>query len=93
MSSEKDKEWVPGPKLKGVSTSHGCIIHCTDASDDLVCIQSMESWKTLLNAATNRHHQAVLDVASNLHDGIVPNIKYHRKCRSTFTVKKLLESI
>ena len=93
MSSEKDEEWVPGPKLKGNSTSDGCIIHCTDASDDLARIQSMELWKTLLNAATIRHHQAVLDVASNLPDGVVPNIKYHRKCRSTFTMKKLLESI
>ena len=93
MSSEKDEEWVPGPKLKGNSTSDGCIIHCTDASDDLVSIQSMESWETSLNAATIRHRQTVLDVASNLLDGVVPNIKYHRKCRSTFTMKKLLESI
>ena len=80
MSSEKDEEWVPGPKLKGNSTSDGCIIHCTDASDDLVSIQSMELWKTSLNAATIRHHQAVLDVALNLPDGVVPNIKYHQRC-------------
>ena len=93
MSSEKNEEWVPGPKLKCNSTSDGCIIHCTDASDDLVGIQSMESWETSLNAATIRHRQTVLDVASNLLDGVVPNIKYHRKCRSAFTMKKLLESI
>ena len=80
MSSEKDEERVPGPKLKGNSTSDGCIIHCTNASDDLVSIQSMESWKTLLNAASIRHHQAALDVASNLPDGVFLNIKYHRKC-------------
>ena len=36
MSSEKDEEWVPGPKVKGNTTSDGCIIHCTNASDDLV---------------------------------------------------------
>ena len=59
MSSEKDEEWVPGPKLKGNSTSDGCIIHWTHASDDLVSIQSIESWNTLLNSATIRHHQAV----------------------------------
>ena len=93
MSSEKDEEWVASPKLKGNSTSDGCIVHCTDASDDLVSIPPMESWKTLLNAATIRHHQAVLDIASNLPDGVVSNIKYHRKCRSTFTMKKLVESI
>ena len=93
MSSKKDEEWVPGIKLKGNSTSDDWIIHCTDASDDLVSIQSMETCKTLLNAATIRHHQAVLDVGSNLPDGVVPNIKCHRKCRSTFTMKKLLESI
>ena len=93
MSFEKDKEWAPGPNLKSSSTSDGCIIHCTDASDDLVSIQSMETCKTLLNAATIRHHQTVLDAASNLPDVVVPNIKYHRKCRSAFTMKKLLESI
>ena len=91
MSSEKDEEWVPGPKLKG--NNDGCIIHHTNASDNLVSIQSMESWKTLLNAATIRHPQAVLNVASNLPGGVVPKIKYHQKCRSTFTMKKLLESI
>ena len=76
MSSEKDEKWVPGPKLKSNSTSDGCIIYCTDASDDLVRIQSMESWKALLNAAIIRHHQAVLEVASNLPNGVVPDIKY-----------------
>ena len=67
----------PGPKLKDNSTSDGCIIHCANASDDLVSIQSMESWKTLLNAAAIRHHQAVLDVASNLPDGVSPNTNNH----------------
>ena len=93
MSSEKNKECVPGPKLKGNSTSDSCIIHCANASDALVDIQYMESWKTLLNAATIHHHQGVLDVASNLSDGVILNIKCHRKCRSKFTMKKLLESI
>ena len=93
MSSEKDEEWVSGPKLKGNSTSDLYIVHCTNASDDLASIPSMESWKTLLNAATIRYHQAVLDIVSNLPDGVASNITYHRKCRSTFTMKKLVESI
>ena len=82
MSSEKDEEWVSGPEMKGNSTSNGCIIHCIDANNDLVSTQSMESWKILLNATTIGHHQGVLDVASNLPDSVVPNIKYYRKCRS-----------
>ena len=73
MSSEKDEEWISG-------SGDGCIIHCINASDDLVRIQSMELWKTLLNVATIRHHQAALDVASHLPDSVVPNIKHHRKC-------------
>ena len=80
MNSEKDEEWVSGPKLKGNSTSDLYIVHCTNASDDLASIPSMESWKTLLNAATIRYHQAVLDIVSNLPDGVASNIKYHRKC-------------
>ena len=92
MNPKEDEEWVPEPiKLK--ENSNDCIIHCTDAKGDLTSIESLESWTTLLNAATIHKHQAVLEVASTLADGDVPAIKYHRNCRSIFTIKKLLDNI
>lgn len=94
MDSKGDEDWVTHPaKAKPSSSSEDCIIHCTNSSDELVTIQSLESWKTLLNAATIRQHHAVLQVASTLAEGVVPDIKYHRKCRSTLTMKKLLDNI
>ena len=57
------KEWVPGPTLKGNSTSDGCIIHCTM---QVMISSAFNPWNRETHAATIRHHQAVLDVASNL---------------------------
>lgn len=95
MTNLNDEDWVPGPsnlKTKSKFTEN-CIIHCTDDNSDLVSLQSLDSWKVLLEAATTRQHEGVLKVASSLPDGVVPDIKYHRKCRSTFTMKKLLNNI
>ena len=92
MSSE-DTDWVPGPSTVKTKTTSSCLIHCTDANDNLVSLQSIESWKVLLNAARIRKHEAVLKVASSVGEGVIPGIKYHRKCRSTFTMKKLLNNI
>ena len=91
--SSKDTEWVPGPVTIKSKSSGSCIIHCTDANDNLVSLQSIESWEVLLNAARIRKHEVVLNVASSLAEGVIPDIKYHRKCRSTFTMKKLLNNI
>ena len=93
MCSKDDEEWVHGPTKSKSKSSGNCIIHCTDASDNLVSLQSIDSWEVLLKAASIRQHEAVLKVASSLPEGVMPNIQYHRKCRSTFTMKKLLKNI
>ena len=56
-------------------------------------LQSVDSGKFLLKSATIRQHEAVLIVASALPEGVAPDIKYHQRRRSTFTMKKLLNNI
>lgn len=71
-----------------------CIIHCSDDnSDDYTRLKDLESWKSLLNAARIRSHEELLSIAESTNEGEIPDIVYHRKCRSLFTMKKLLDKI
>ena len=69
-----------------------CLIHCSDDDGALVCPNSVESWKTLRRAAEIRRHEEILAIADNSPDEI-PEVCYHRKCRSIFTMKKDLDRI
>ena len=71
----------------------GCIIHCTDDNSKPATLQGLESWKTLHRAAKIRKHTKILEIANGLGEGEVPDIQYHRKCRSIFTMKKDLRAI
>ena len=70
-----------------------CIIHCTNDSSNLVNPKDEESWKTLLRAAQIQNHQEIVELSKSLSEGEVPLIYYHRKCRSIFTMKKLLDKL
>ena len=59
----------------------------------LVSPKDLDSWKSLLKAATIRNHRSLLDLAENVKEGEIPHVSYHRKCRSLFTMKRDLESI
>lgn len=54
---------------------------------------NIDSWNTLLRAAKIRGYSSILDLAKDLPGGSIPSVLYHRKCRSIFTMKKLLDSI
>ena len=69
-----------------------CLIHCSDDDGALVCPNSVESWKPLRRAAEIRRHEEILGIAVNSPDEI-PEVYYHRKCRSIFTMKKDLDRI
>ena len=75
-----------------------CII-CTQKSpsnerdDRLVSPQTYESWQTLLEAAKIRSHEPIIGIAKHLIEKEVPNVYYHRKCRSIFTMKRDLETV
>ena len=80
-------------KKKKLSIALDCMIHCTNSTDALVTLESMESLKTLLHAARIRNHQRILE-ASKDHDGKgIPFVQYHRNCWSVFTMKRDLEKI
>ena len=70
-----------------------CIIHCSDDESLLISPKDLDSWKSLLKAATVRNHRALLNLAENVKEGEIPHVSYHRKCRSLFTMKRDLESI
>jgi len=77
------------------SVKRQCIIHISSTVEDveqLVSPKTQESWLTLLEAAKVRNHAPVLELAERQTDEI-PEIYYHRKCRSLFTMKRDLETL
>lgn len=66
-----------------------CVIHYNSVSETkLVKLSSEASWKTLLQAAERRNFQPILDISSTVTDGEYPPLKYHKTCRSMFTLKR-----
>jgi len=61
-----DAEWTQGPSKPkaGSRNKKSCVIHCTNSSGDLVRLQSIESWKVVLRAATIREHDAILKISA-----------------------------
>ena len=89
MSSD-DKEELSPPKKARLE----CIIHCSNDDSELVSLQSLESWNTLYRAAQIRQHLPLLEIAKCLGEGEIPEgLRYHRRCRCIFTMKKQLDSI
>ena len=82
-------------QLKGWKNIHLIQIgsSCKRSVDDAEESNAEESWKTLLRAAEIRNHQEILELSKSLSEGEVPFIYYHRKCRSIFTMKKLLDKL
>nr|XP_032809208.1 HAUS augmin-like complex subunit 1 isoform X1 [Petromyzon marinus] len=70
-----------------------CIIHCSDDNTKLICPQTMESWQTLKRAGEVRKNTMILAITANFTEGQIPNVHYHRKCRSLFTLKRDLDKI
>ena len=71
-----------------------CIIHTETYEKDsgpLITPKDYNSWKTLLDAAQVRNYAPILEIAGRLCEREVPNICYHRQCRSRFTLKRDLE--
>ena len=95
MDDSTEEEWAVSswPKRSKKENSGNCIIHCTDDSSPLVKIQSFSSWQTLLQAARVRQHRPLLDLSETLEQNQAPDIHYHRRCRSIFTLKKSLKAL
>ena len=56
-------------------------------------MKDLESWKTVLNAATIRNHEQILDIAKPQEEGELPKPTYHRQCRSIFTQERNLDKL
>ena len=83
----------PDSNPKRPRESVDCIIHCTNDNEKLVSPQSVESWNTLVRAARIRKHSPILQLAEETAEGDIPEVYYHRRCRSSFTLKKSLDSL
>lgn len=73
-----------------------CIIHHGSVSTEdthVVTLKDYASWKTLLDAAKLRNHVPILQIAKSLKQDEIPNLGYHRQCRSLFTMKRDLEAL
>ena len=69
------------------------MIYCTNSTDALVTLESMESWKKMLNAVCIRNYQRHLEPSQEDHGSKVPFRQLHRTCRSVFTMKRDLEKL
>ena len=71
-----------------------CIIHFEQRTEKrLVEFKDRASWETLLQAAKIRKFEAVIETGQNLRESNIPAVKYHRKCRSLFTLKRDLQKL
>lgn len=80
-------------RRKKTEETRVCLIHCTSDSSSLVRVRDIESWETLLRAAQIRNHEGLIEISENISVGEVPDITYHRQCRSEFTMKSKLDAI
>ena len=56
-------------------------------------LKGLESWKTILNAATIRNHESILEIAKTLQEGELPKVICHGQCCSIFTLKRNLDKL
>ena len=90
-SSEFILSCEPPKKCICLDTRSNCIIRCTNESGELTALHDIQSWKSLLKAAEIRQYKPILDLVETLKDEEIPDICYHRKCRSIFTMKTDLD--
>ena len=93
ISASYAASYEPPKKYICLDTRSNCIIHCTDENGELTAPHDIQSWKSLLNAAEIRQYKPILDLVETLKEKEIPDIRYHRKCRSIFTMKKDLDMI
>lgn len=80
------------------ATVHKCMIHYKSTklalSEQLIKPANFDSWLTLLEAAKVRNHDCILKLAELSPESMnVPEVWYHRQCRSLFTMKRDLETL
>ena len=68
LEDRDDEEWNPKGKTpvskKKKYADESCFIHCTNSSETLVKLPTLESWKKPLKAAKVRENDKVLELAT-----------------------------
>ena len=87
----------PNRPLIKIPAMEQCIIHKDsikiDAGDNLINPQTYESWQVMLEAAKVRNFAPILQLSETLAEKEIPQISYHKKCRSIFTMKNVLATL
>ena len=81
--NESEEEWS-SPKAPKRIKKQKCLIHCTNSSGNLIKPESLESWTSLLLAATRQNYAPILKIVRTLNDDEIGDVSNHRRCRSTF---------
>ena len=70
-----------------------CVIHCSNANDNLTTLESLLTWEVMLKAAKIRSYAPVLNLVISELNGYPAGVKYHQKCYQRLTHKLHLESL
>ena len=68
-----------------------CAIHCTDANDNLIALESSLTWEVMLKADKTRLLAPVLNLIISEFNGYPVGVKYHRKCYQSFTTTQKIK--
>ena len=95
MEEHISEESATETSCKKARMDQKCLIHSPLEHEDatLVSLRDNDSWASLLRAAQIRNYLPLLDLANDVEENEIPEIIYHRKCRSIFTLKKTLDAI
>ena len=76
FKKRKDDEWTPSPSQRPTKDKTGTqfIIHCTDSTDELVTLPSLDSFKSLLEVARVRCNPTLINIAASLKEGELQRI-------------------
>ena len=72
-----------------------CFLHYESVNkcEKLLSLSSENAWKTIFEAAKVRGNEKVLPLEKDVKKGNFPSIKFHKSCRSMFTIKRDLDKI
>ena len=72
-----------------------CFFHydSVGVNEKLLLLSSADAWNTILNAAKIRNNEKVFKLQASVSEGEYPRIKFHKSCRSMFTMKRDLDKL
>ena len=67
-----------------------CLLNCMNPNEQLQTLTKEATWQVILKASQIRECKVILDMSEH---GTLPDLRYHRKCYQTFTMKSKLELV